>query len=218
MARVDASYSQVRAEHRLDTEAAMQAVFDSMKDDVAARFGAGAATLIAKKWTEALSSAMLERQMATASDIASRVADALGAEGYDPEVMREWLTMNANLNAQATTSHMEDDIRAAADREDVDAPVDHVFGIMAAGGTASLSVRMVTTAANFGARDAAEKSGAAVKVWRTTSSKPRKSHARMNGESVALDEKFSNGLMWPGDPEGDASETAECKCALSIIK
>ena len=34
----------------------------------------------------------------------------------------------------------------------------------------------------------------------------------MNGETVRIDEVFSNGLRWPGDPVGGADNNAECHC------
>ena len=55
------------------------------------------------------------------------------------------------------------------------------------------------------------------KTWVCTSSNPRASHARMNGETVQYDEPFSNGAMWPGDIDNlDVEEVANCQCVLEI--
>jgi uncharacterized protein with gpF-like domain len=44
----------------------------------------------------------------------------------------------------------------------------------------------------------------------------RESHEDVHGESVELEEKFSNGLEFPGDYEaGKPSETIHCRCAIS---
>lgn len=43
---------------------------------------------------------------------------------------------------------------------------------------------------------------------------PREWHEAMDGEVVAKDEPFSNGLMYPGDPDGDPSEVINCGCDL----
>ena len=40
----------------------------------------------------------------------------------------------------------------------------------------------------------------------------RDSHRRVDGEIRELDEKFSNGLMFPGDPSGGAAEVVNCRC------
>ena len=43
------------------------------------------------------------------------------------------------------------------------------------------------------------------------------SHAGVDGQRVAIDEPFSNGLMFPGDPEGSAKETINCRCTLGYF-
>lgn len=54
-----------------------------------------------------------------------------------------------------------------------------------------------------------------VKQWDSTlDSKTRPSHQKTDGEIRELDEKFSNGLMFPGDPSGGAAEVINCRCAL----
>ena len=40
----------------------------------------------------------------------------------------------------------------------------------------------------------------------------RDSHREMDGEVVPVDERFSNGLMFPGDPDGPAEEVINCRC------
>lgn len=54
-----------------------------------------------------------------------------------------------------------------------------------------------------------------VKQWDATlDARTRDSHARIDGEIREMDEKFSNGLMFPGDPNGAAAEVINCRCAL----
>lgn len=55
-----------------------------------------------------------------------------------------------------------------------------------------------------------------VKTWSVTSSNPRPSHSALDGETVGYDEPFSNGLMYPGDPSGEADETAGCQCIMDV--
>ncbi|MBR2837782.1 MAG: phage portal protein [Kiritimatiellae bacterium] len=55
------------------------------------------------------------------------------------------------------------------------------------------------------------------KTWVVTSSNPRASHARMDGETVQYDRPFSNGATWPGDIDNlDVEEVANCRCQLEI--
>lgn len=45
----------------------------------------------------------------------------------------------------------------------------------------------------------------------------RESHAQANGEIVGKDEVFSNGLLYPHDPNGDAEEVINCRCVVQYI-
>lgn len=45
-------------------------------------------------------------------------------------------------------------------------------------------------------------------------SRTRGSHRHLDGETVGLDAEFSDGLKYPGDPDGPASEVYNCRCTL----
>ena len=62
----------------------------------------------------------------------------------------------------------------------------------------------------------AEQAGLKTKTWQTNSANPREAHAALDGETVALDERFSNGQLWPGDPAGGAQNNANCKCSVTF--
>lgn len=63
-------------------------------------------------------------------------------------------------------------------------------------------------------RNAAKKKGVdVVKMWDSAlDSRTRDSHRRVDGEIRENDEKFSNGLMYAGDPNGGAAEVINCRC------
>lgn len=62
---------------------------------------------------------------------------------------------------------------------------------------------------------AKQKGADVVKQWDSTlDSRTRDSHAKLDGEIVEVEEKFSNGLLYPGDSNGIASEVVNCRCAL----
>lgn len=62
---------------------------------------------------------------------------------------------------------------------------------------------------------AKEKGADVVKQWDSTlDAKTRDSHVSVDGEVRELDDKFSNGLMFPGDPAGGAAQVVNCRCAL----
>lgn len=64
------------------------------------------------------------------------------------------------------------------------------------------------------AQQAAKKKGAdVVRQWSAAlDGRTRDSHRQVDGEIRELDEKFSNGLMFPGDPNGGAAEVVNCRC------
>lgn len=68
----------------------------------------------------------------------------------------------------------------------------------------------------FDAQNKAKEAGAdVVKQWNAAlDGRTRESHARVDGEIRELDEKFSNGLKYPGDSAGGAAEVVNCRCAL----
>lgn len=62
---------------------------------------------------------------------------------------------------------------------------------------------------------AQEKGADVVKQWDAAlDARTRESHAKVDGEVRELDERFSNGLRFPGDPNGQAAEVINCRCAL----
>lgn len=64
------------------------------------------------------------------------------------------------------------------------------------------------------AQQAAKAKGANVlKQWDAAlDGRTRDSHRQVDGEIRELNEKFSNGLMFPGDPNGSAAEVVNCRC------
>lgn len=54
------------------------------------------------------------------------------------------------------------------------------------------------------------------KCWLATlDSRTRDSHQQMDGVKVDIDKKFPNGLMYPGDPNGNPAEVWNCRCTLT---
>lgn len=78
---------------------------------------------------------------------------------------------------------------------------------------------MTTSAENAGRIDSykrAEAMGIKMKKqWLATQdNRTRHSHLLLDGESVPINEKFSNGLMFPADPDGAPAEVYNCRCTL----
>lgn len=75
--------------------------------------------------------------------------------------------------------------------------------------------RIQTTAAMDACHKAKERGADVLKQWDSTlDDVTRESHRQVDGEIRELDEAFSNGLDFPGDPAGSAAEVINCRCAL----
>lgn len=63
--------------------------------------------------------------------------------------------------------------------------------------------------------DAEEKGVHVQKKWiATNDDRTRESHMMLDGATIDQDEEFDNGLMYPGDPNGEPEEVYNCRCTL----
>jgi len=82
------------------------------------------------------------------------------------------------------------------------------------------AARTAMTAAQNGGRMASYREAEAMgiklkKQWLCTNDyRTRDSHASHDGETVDPNKKFSNGLMYPGDPAGAPAEVYNCRCTM----
>ena len=81
---------------------------------------------------------------------------------------------------------------------------------------------MTTSAQNAGRVDAAkraqEEGVELVGMWLSTlDGLTRASHRHVDGEQREVGKKFSNGLLYPGDPNGAPAEVYNCRCAYSVV-
>lgn len=81
---------------------------------------------------------------------------------------------------------------------------------------ARTAVTCAQNKARFDSYERAEELGIKMKkVWLATlDDRTRESHVDLDGEEVDINEKFSNGLMFPADPDGEPAETYNCRCRM----
>lgn len=80
----------------------------------------------------------------------------------------------------------------------------------------------ITSAQNGGRMDGYDKLAAMgvdmKKEWMSTlDGRTRDSHRELDGERVPYNEPFSNGLQFPGDPQGAGREVWNCRCTMRAI-
>lgn len=95
---------------------------------------------------------------------------------------------------------------------------EHLFGKneAAAVRAARTAVTGAENAGRVSSYQRAERLGIKLKQeWLATLDvRTRSSHIQLDGEKIEVGEKFSNGLRFPGDPDGDGSEVYNCRCTL----
>lgn len=73
----------------------------------------------------------------------------------------------------------------------------------------------IQTAQNYGTYETLKEYRLNYKQWITVDdTRVRHSHAILHGEVVKTDERFSNGLLYPGEREGPIEEWVNCRCRI----
>ena len=150
------------------------------------------------------------------------VAKAIGSE-YRTEQTRKYLRTLAEGRAKAINASTYQKLQDAIDDDDEENTPAHVFEVRESKDAEtfgrSLAIGVAGWAATREAPAQAEQQGfhkTVEKRW-ITGSNPRPEHAAMNGETVPIDEAFSNGCKWPGDEDGDPDTTCGCNCSTEVI-
>ncbi|GAA2046327.1 hypothetical protein GCM10009800_37380 [Nocardiopsis rhodophaea] len=172
------------------------------------------------RWQDELAVVLSGINMSTAAASARAALEDMGADpdDYDPDEAAEWLMANAQGQAEATTDTSRLQVEEALDDDDPPSALKALFATWSTSRAAELAARQTLHIAGYTRVKEARRvfGSSARKTWRTTTRNPRATHARMNGQTVPIDAKFSNGARWPGDSVLPAKEAAKCKCQLSI--
>ncbi len=175
-----------------------------------------------ERWDRELADDLYQLAVTVSQRVASSTLDSIGVspDRYDTDRTLAFLRKMAERVAGQVNLTTFSQIEAAlADDEDPAAAVAHVFDVAEESRAEQSAVSAVTAVAGFATIEAARQTRGdrARKQWRVNSGNPRASHAAMDGETVGIDDVFSNGLPWPGSIDGTADETAGCQCSLVII-
>jgi HK97 family phage portal protein len=172
------------------------------------------------RWDRELTDDLYRLAVMVSREVAHETMTAIG---FGPDVYDEDRTL-AFLRAVAeriagqlnrtTLAQLE---AALAEDESMEA-VGHVFEVAETSRAEKSGLTAVTSFAGFATTEAARQAAGerATKTWNVNSGNPRSSHAALAGETVGIDETFSNGAAWPGDAVLDVDDLAGCQCSLSI--
>lgn len=213
--------STVGANDAIQVERVLQKFFRRQRDAVLSSLGAKAPEWWdEKRWNDELTAELLAVSMALTEATARAVLTQIGLDeaAYDVARTTKFLKAVARSRAEminSTTHEQVAAILAGDGPEGVESPA-HVFDIAQDSRAVTAAVTLATTYATFATVEAGKQSGAADKTWLTTSSNPRPEHAAMHGETAGIDDVFSNGAKWPGDPVLGADGVAGCSCEVEI--
>jgi HK97 family phage portal protein len=193
--------------------------FERQGKSVLSRLGAGDSDWWdGTRWDKELSSDLFKVSHTIAADLGAEAAKQFGfPDGFSPDGTVHFLqavTARYAGNINATTK-----AQAEAARDDPDAEPAATFDQAKGTRARGIAVGVGTFVAAFATVDAARQIALAnnvkpTKTW-ITGPNPRTEHAAMNGETVPIDQEFSNGLDWPGSG-GDADEVAGCNCTVEV--
>lgn len=166
------------------------------------------------RWNKELSADILAQRKRVANYYGNKTAEELGGK-YDEDRTDAYLEQGADGFADSQNT-VTMDLMEKADHLD---KLVEIFDHLSAGAEAQ-AAEQVSHMQSFGVMEAAKQVAVAavlLKVWSTTSSNPRPTHAAIDGETVDVKEPFSNGMMYPHDPAGSLDETAGCVCEMTLV-
>ena len=210
-AETPASYVEKSAE-------VLRAFFKRQRASVLARLGAKADAewWDAGRWDGELSDDLYTLAVMTTTELGKAQAAELGfnPDDYDEARTLTFLRAVADSRAGAVNSTTRDRISAALE-ENTD-PAE-VFDEAEETRSMSGATALVVALAGFALTETATQlvGETASKTW-VTGPKARPEHAQMDGETVGIEENFSNGAAWPGDPVLGAEGVANCNCSVEV--
>lgn len=180
-----------------------------------------------ERWNRELASDLEPVLMKQASRAGRRGMRELGfdADDYDEGRTEAYLRAMARGRAEAVNGVTLRELRKTLDgdvpEDALGATPKGVFEKAVKSRAAQSGSSLATSASSWAVMEAGRQSGhprsKITKTWNVTSSNPRPSHSAMDGETVPIDESFSNGGDWPGDTRSlGPDETCGCCCDVTI--
>lgn len=209
-----------------NTEKALKSYFKRQRAVVLSALGAKAGDewWDEERWNSELAADLYKVAAQVAHSVGRKTAEELGFDPntYDQGRTVKFLQAVSESRAAAingATKAALDEALGAADGDDAPKPSD-VFQKAEDERSVVAAAALITCFSAFATTEAAKQVSTedrkATKTWVVNSAHPRKAHASMNGQTVPVDEKFSNGADWPGDPVLGADGVANCHCSVTV--
>lgn len=193
--------------------------FKRQRGSILPKLGAKSASWFdADRWNDELADDLEPVVDKIADAHGESTAELIGTE-YGKEQTRKYLRKLAEGRAKAINTATE---RKLTEKIEEDGDPAEVFDEIEGNGSKNMGAHIALAVAGFGMLEACNQAtyqgntSTIEKVW-VTGDNPRPTHAGMNGETVLINEPFSNGAMWPGDDNLDPDESCGCNCRTDVI-
>lgn len=199
--------------------------FKRQAKSILPKLGANAEWWNAERWNKELADDLEPVLGDIATAHGEKVAKALGVE-YIAEKTTAYLRKVAEARAELINNETKNKVQQAMDDaeedEDPEEVAAHEMDKRSDLDAELLAGMLAKTVAGWGTEEASRQAAdqgskrKVYKVWEAGAN-ARESHALMDGETVPIDETFSNGADWPGDDSLDPDESCGCNCSTRII-
>lgn len=192
--------------------------FNDQREAVKSALGKKAlGVFVPKEWDKQLTALLTDLGTATAKSVGPKVAAGLDHE-WDPALGQTYIGNHAARAASGINAKTGEQLDTALENaDDPEEATDSFFDGTMSVRANKISATEVAVIAGAIALFVAKAANAGTKTW-VTGPNPRPSHATLDGETVSISEPFSNGMMHPGDWDGNVDEVAGCNCTLTFNK
>ncbi len=118
---------------------------------------------------------------------------------------------------ESLRSGLEEAITKGETITEVQARVEHIFDIARSARTEAIARTEVIGASNKGAFSAYQQAGITEKEWVSSRDAKVRDEHQIDGEVTGIESRFSNKLLFPGDPNGSAENVINCRCTIAPV-
>ena len=205
-------------------------VFKRQRNSVLPKIGAKAASWWDfRRWNKELADDLEPIISEIVSAHGEQMANVLGST-FEAAAVVNYIRKIAEVRAKQindrTYSKILEAVERALESEDEDADpheaAAHEFDVREGFDAAVLGLNMAKWASGWATEETARQAQnqgikrVVRKQW-VTGPKARPSHAALDGETVGIEDRFSNGADWPGDDTLTPDESCGCNCSTRVI-
>lgn len=207
-----------------DVEKMLHRFFLRQGKSILPKIGADSKWWNAERWNKELADDLEPLLNEIAIRHGTTMATAMGTK-FVKEIIVNYLRKVAEKRAKLINEETKRKLEEAmtdSEEEELSDNLQKTFDNRGGKDAALIGSMLAKTAAGWGTKEAVAQGrsqGAKSEVYKewVTGPSARNSHVAMDGETVQIDERFSNGADWPGDDSLDPDESCGCNCSTRIL-